>query len=189
MSEAVLPIHSLERLRNHALAALVPFFMDSPTGDVNAARMAAEGMLDCYKAVTPRELQLSTQIIALGWTSLACLGAAAAVKDRSLDEMLDLQDSAIALNRTSVKSTRMLEASRKLRTRNPKAMTLDKTKWDEGAFQLVINRTLDILTGANAKLEEFMADLAPEKPKPAPKPPILFAEQMTPSVLARRTKR
>ena len=57
-------IQSPERLRAQAVAALVPFFIDGPNSDVKIARLAAEGLLDDYKAATPKELQLATQIIA-----------------------------------------------------------------------------------------------------------------------------
>src|SRR6202034_1849438 len=81
-----------ERLRAQAIAALTPFFIDGHTCDETSARVVAGGMLDDYNAATPKELQLSTQIIALGWASLACLSAAMVVKDESLDEMLRLRN-------------------------------------------------------------------------------------------------
>ncbi len=203
MSDATGSTHSIERLRDQAIAALVPFFLDGPTGDAKEARQIAEGLLDDYHAVTPRELQLSAQIIALGWASLACLRTAAAVKTLSLEGKLDLQDSAIALDRSSQKATKALEASRKERTKNPGAMTLEKTKWDEGAFQKAINQALEQLHDANGKLATYVATLpaaeqafitgVPAQVTPAPvaakpKLPFLSAEQMTPSVLARRAR-
>src|ERR1700744_3493447 len=97
-------------LRDHAIAALVPFFIAGNAGDEVAARTVAEGLLDDYHPATPKELQLSTQIIALGWASLACVSASMAVKDQSLEEMLRLQSLAIALNRSSQKATKALEA-------------------------------------------------------------------------------
>ena len=72
------PIQSPERLRAHAVAALVPFLTDGPSSDPLAGRLAAEALLDDYSAATPKELQLSTQIIALGWAAVACLRAAVA---------------------------------------------------------------------------------------------------------------
>jgi hypothetical protein len=193
MSNTTGSIQSPERLRAQAIAALVPFFMDGPTGDAKTARVVAEGLLDEYKAATPKELQLATQIVALGWTALACLGAAAAVKHESIDGMLDLQDSAIALNRASMKATKALDARRKERAKNPAALTPENTKWDEGAFQLSINQALDKYNDATAKLAAYMATLEPVVAAPEPvvektKLPILFAEQMTPSVLERRAR-
>lgn len=183
-------IQSPERLRAQAVAALVPFFLDGPAGDVRTARLAAEGMLDEYKAVTPKELQLATQIVALGWAALACLRTAAAAKNLSIDGMLDLQDTAIALNRSCMKATKALDIRRKERAKNPQAMTLENTKWDEGAFQLAINQALDSYNDANAKLAAYMATPAPVAAPVVQKTklPILSAEQMTPSVLARRAR-
>jgi hypothetical protein len=186
MSSAAGSIHSPERLRAQAIAALVPFFMDGPTSDVNTARLVAQGLLDEYKAATPKELQLATQIVAFGWAALACLGAAAAVKNQSMDAMLDLQDSAIALNRLSQKATKALEVRRKERARNPAALTVENTRWDEGAFQLAINQALDKYNDANARVAAYTASLEPVVRKT--KLPIMFAEPMTPSVLARRAR-
>jgi hypothetical protein len=177
-------IHSPERLRAQAIAALVPFFADGPAGDETLVRLAAAGLLDEYKATTPRELQLSTQIIALGWAAMACLRAAAEAKNHSMDDMLRLQDDAIALDRSCQKATRTLAARRKERAKNPTGMSEDNTKWDEGVFQLAINQALEKLTGANARLATYVA--APVVPPPPP--PFLLAEKMTPAVLARRAR-
>jgi hypothetical protein len=181
------PIQSPERLLAQAIAALVPFFIDGSPGDEKNARLAARALLEGYGALTPRELQLSTQIIALGWAAMACLRAATAVKNLTIEQVLGLQDNAIALDRASQKSTKALEARRKERVKNPKAMTLENTKWDEGVFQLTINQALEKLTEANDIVAAYMAGLAPPA-APKPKLPILSAEQMTPSVLARRAR-
>ncbi|MEA2740061.1 MAG: hypothetical protein QOH05_3368 [Acetobacteraceae bacterium] len=147
----------------------------------------AEGLLDDYNAGTPKELQLSTQIIALGWAAMACLRTAVAAKNLSMEDVLRLQDSAIALDRSSQKATRALEARRKERMTNPKAMTVENTKWDEGVFQLTINQALETLTDANAGLTAYMNAPAPVVQRPK-LPPILSAEPMTPAVLARRSR-
>ena len=183
---------SPERLRAQAIAALVPFFADGSTGDENTARLAAEGLLDEYQAGTPKELQLATQIVALGWAAMACLRTAVAAKNLSIEDILRLQDSAIALDRASQKATKALHARRKERAKHPHAMTLENTRWDEGVFQLTINQALEKLSDANAKLAAYMATLAPPAPvlpvALAPKLSFLFAEQMTPSVLSRRAR-
>jgi hypothetical protein len=74
-------------------------------------------------------------------------------------------------------------------------MTLANTRWDEGVFQLTINQALEKLTDANAKLAAYMATLEPAAPvapvapvAPKSKLSFLFAEQMTPSVLSRRSR-
>jgi hypothetical protein len=192
MSSQTGSIHSPERLYAQAIAALVPFFADS-LSDEATAREAARGLLADYEAATPKELQLSAQIIALGWAALACLRAAVAAKHLSVSEVVRLQDSAIALDRASQKATRTLEARRKERARNPKAMTVENTSWDEGAFQLTMNQALEKLLDANAKLAAYLTpqptqSLQPTQPA-KPKLPIMFAEPMTPSVLARRARR
>jgi hypothetical protein len=186
MTDAPGSIQSPERLRAQAIAALVPFFFDGPAGDVKTARLAAEGLLDDYKAGTPKELQLAAQVVALSWASLACLRTATVIKSLSIDAMLDLQDSAIALNAQCVKATKALLARQKERAKNPRAMTVENTRWDEGAFQLTINQALDKFNDANAQLAAYTASLQPVAEKT--KLPILSAEQMTPSVLARRAR-
>lgn len=184
MSDTASSIQSPERLHAQAIAALVPFFVDGPTRDLKAARRAAEGLLSDYRAGTPKELQLATQIVALGWAALACLRAAAAVKNLSIDEMLDLQDDAILLNRLALKATKALEARQKERAKNPRSVILENTKWDEGAFQLAVNQALDKYNDANTKLAAYMGTLEPAVSRT--NLPILSAEQMTPAVLARR---
>jgi hypothetical protein len=183
MSDASGSIHSPERLRQHAIAALVPFFVDGPTNSVKTARLAVEALLDDYQAGTPRELQLAAQIIALGWASMACLRAAVATRNLSVREALRLQDSAIALDRSSQKASKALQSRRKERAKNPKGLTAANTTWDEGVFQLAINQALDKLNDANARLASYLAPAA----KPA-KLAFQFGEQMTPSVLAKRAR-
>lgn len=186
---------TLARRYDQALAALVPFFLNYPNGDAAAAREAAKIRLDCHKAATPRELQLATELIAYGWAFLACLSAASSVKDTSIDEMLDWQDAAIAIERLSTKTTKALETLQKERTKNPKAMTVENTRWDEGAFQLGMNRALEKMMLAHTKIAAFKAAMAPCAAKPVPvavvpkiKFPSLSAQQMTSSVLARRAR-
>jgi hypothetical protein len=176
-----------ERLRAQAIAALTPFFIDGHTCDETSARVVAEGMLDDYNAATPKELQLSTQIIALGWASLACLSAAMVVKDESLDEMLRLQNAALTLHRSSHKATKALEARRKERMKNPRALTPENARWDEGVFQLVINQAMEKMNDANARLAAFMVASPPAKQ--TPKLSFVTSEPMTPGVLARRQRR
>src|ERR1700712_3845051 len=162
-----------QHLRQEAVAALVPFFIDGAVGDELTARLVAEGLLDDYRAATPKELQLSAQIIALGWASLACLSASMAVRDQSMEEMLRLQDYAIALDRLSRKSTKSLQARQKERARDPGGMTPEDTGWDEGAFQSVIGQAAERMLEARAKLAAFMATLTPSPP---PKLSGLFGE-------------
>jgi hypothetical protein len=182
------PDSSAHRLRDQAIAALVPFFVDGSATDEQTARVVAAGLLDDYKAATPNEFQLAAQIIALGWASLVCVSASLVEKDRSVEEMLRLQGYAIALDRLSQKATKALATRRKERSRNPDAMAPEHTLWDDGAFQLAIGQAAEKMTEANAKWATFMTTLAPA-PSPAPKLSRLFGEPMTPAVLDRRRRR
>jgi len=186
MSDVTPSIQSFERLLAHAIAALAPFFIDGAKGDMAVARGAVASLLDDYKPVTPRELQLAAQLVALSFASLACLGAASATRSESIDAMLDFQDAAIALNALSEKSSKALAASQKERVKNPRALTPEKTRWDEGAFQRILNKALEKHDEANAKVADYIATFAPVVKKT--KLPILSAEPMTPSVLTRRAR-
>ena len=188
MSNPIGPMQSPQRLRAQAIAALVPFLADGSDSNEDTARLAAAALLDDYEVGTPKELQLSTQIIANGWAAMACLRTAMAAKNLSLDQMLQLQDHAIALDRTSQKWTKILEARRKERAKHPKSMTVENTKWDEGAFQLAINPALERLMDANEKLAVYMDTLASPVAK-QPKLPVVPAEQMTRPASARRARR
>ncbi len=171
------------RQREQAAAALAPFFMIGADGDTDQARGAAASILDEYQAKTPKELQLAAQIVAYDFATLACLGAAASVGNGDLDIMLDLQDSALALDALSAKSTKALDARRRERERAPHLMTAANIDWDNAAFQSAIGRALEKKLYAETKLPALA------KPKPAPTPParlpILLAEPMTTSMLAR----
>jgi hypothetical protein len=180
------------RLREQTAAALAPFFMDGEgsAADIARATAAAAAILEDYHAKTPKELQLAAQIVAFSFATLACLGAAATVGSQDLDVMLDLQDSAIALDNLEDKSTRALEARRRERERAPERMTAASTQWDNAAFQSAIGRALEKFLYANSKVPEVremhpVAEMPPVAEKPA-KLPILSAEPMTLSVLARR---
>src|SRR5271165_7662013 len=89
-----------------------------------------------------------------------------------------------ALHRSSHRATKALEARRKDRANNPRALTPENSRWDEGAFQLAINQAMDKLQHANAKLAGFM----PAKVEQKPKLSFLSVEPMTPTVLARRRR-
>nr|WP_294510219.1 hypothetical protein [uncultured Rhodopila sp.] len=177
------------RLREQTAAALAPFFMEGPgsDADIAGATATAAQLLEDYDPQTPKELQLAAQIVAFSFAALACLGAAATVRVQDLDVMLDLQDSAIALDTLSEKSTKALEARRRERERAPDRMSAANTQWDNAAFQSAIGRALEKFLYASSKIPAVRE--MPEKPAVAEKPaklPILSAEPMTLSVLARR---
>ena len=171
------------RLREQTATVLAPFFMIEGQNDLGPARDAAAALLDEYKAMTPKELQLAAQIVAFDFAVLACLGASMTVGKQDLDAMLDLQDSALALDRLSEKSIKALNARRRERAKAPHLMSRANTEWDNAAFQSAIGRAREKMLYAETKLPTFA------KPKPAPIPPaklpILLAEPMTTSVLAR----
>jgi hypothetical protein len=187
MSASPSTIQISRRLRDQAIAALVPFITDAAIGDRIAARTVAQDILDDYRPGTPKELQLAAEIIAFGFAALACLSAAMVAKHASFDEMLRFQGDAIALDRASQKATRSLEARRREWTRHPEKMTQEAAAWDEGSFQSAINQALEKMTEANARLAIFAATEVP--PEPRLDLPLLSAEPMTKAVLARRKRR
>jgi hypothetical protein len=158
-----------EPLRARAAAALVPFLADGSASNDKAARVAADAVLDDYNAATPKELQLATQIVALGWAAMSCLRAAVAAKNLSLNEILRLHDDADALDRSAQKDTTALAACRQDWARLPPATITESTQWDEDVFQLLINHALEKLTNANARVARSMTTLAPVAPnRPQP---------------------
>ncbi|WP_428493542.1 hypothetical protein [Rhodopila sp.] len=159
MKEATNPTESTERMRVYASAALSPFFTSAANGCETAAQKSADSLLQDYRAATPKEIQLSAQIIAAGLATLACLSAASVAKHDSINEMLRLQREALKLHRVSDKATKMLEARKKQRTTNPKTLATAQTKWDEGTFQLAINQALDKFNDSNARVAAYMDSL------------------------------
>jgi hypothetical protein len=176
------------RLREQTATALAPFFMNGADSDTDLAREAAASILDDYHPMTPKELQLSAQIVAFGFAALACLGAAATVRGQDLDVMLDLQDSAIALNTLAEKSTKALDARRRERERAPHLMSATNTDRDNAGFQAAIGRALEKLLYANSRMAALpqAASVAAAPAVTPQKLPILSAERMTLSLLSRR---
>ena len=166
MKDTAGPMYSLERLRAYAAATLVPFFIDGAKGCETTARLTAERLLHGYQALTPKELQLSAQIIASGWATLALLSAASVAKP--VNEMLRLQREALKLHRAEEKATKALAARRKQRETNPQGMTAAHTKWEEGVFQRELNQALDKHADANVRVAAYIASLKPvvQNPKP-----------------------
>jgi hypothetical protein len=183
-----IPVPSQE-LREQAAAALAPFFMTG-TDDDAAARREAAALLDDYAPMTPKELQLAAQVVAYDFAALACLGASAMVRAQDLDIMLDLQDSALAMNALSDKTTRALQARRRERERAPHTLSAANTQWDNAAFRKAIARAQEKLLYANtrlAALQEMAPKAAPPAPEPEPeKLSVVSAEPMTLSLLAHR---
>jgi uncharacterized protein involved in outer membrane biogenesis len=175
---------STERPQQRAVAALMPFFLDGAGHNVAAARLAIIELLDDYQPATPQEIQLAAQIVALTWAAITCLRSGVAATNLSMQEVLNLQNSAIALERSSEKTAKTLAARQQQRAIDPRAMTAENIDWDEGMFQLVINQALDKMNDARVKLAISAPTLLPAID---PKFAFLAAEKMAQSVMARRT--
>ena len=178
------------RLREQTATVLAPFFMIEGQNDLGPARDAAAALLDEYKAMTPKDLQLAAQIVAFDFAVLACLGASMTVGKQDLDAMLDLQDSALALDRLSEKSTKALNARRRERAKAPHLMSRANTEWDNAGFQAAIGRAMEKMLYANSKMTGLL-NAAPTPQPPVEKPeklPIRSAEPMTLTALARLGK-
>ena len=171
----------MQQYREQAVAALTPFFLEGTHGDRILAQSAAASMLDAYHPATPREWQLSAQIVAYGFAALTCLGSALAVKNLPIKELLDLQDAALALDRLAQKCTKDLEARRRERAKTPLNMTAQNTQWDEAGFQAAMSKALAKMEHAASKRPEPV--VTPPKRKPDLR--IVSSEPMTSSVLAR----
>lgn len=171
----------MQQHREQAILALAPFFLEGTHGDWVLAQSAAGTMLDGYSPVTPKEWQLSAQIIAFGFAALACLGSALAVKNLPIKELLDLQDAALALDRLAQKCTKDLEARRRERAKAPLAMTPQNTQWDDAGFKAAMRKALAKMEHAASKRPEPIV----ARPKRKPDLRIVSSEPMTSAVLAR----
>lgn len=174
---------ALQQYREQAASALAPFFLEGAHGDRSSAQSAAGTMLDSYNPVTPKEWQLAAQIVAYGFAALACLGSALAVKNLPIQELLDLQDAALALDRLAQKCTKDLEARRRERARTPLAMTPQNMQWDDAGFKAAMSKALAKMEHAASKMPQPVVT-PPKRKKPDLR--IVSSEPMTSTVLARR---
>ena len=168
---------TLQQYREQAASALAPFFLDGTHGDRSSAQSAAGTMLDSYNPMTPREWQLSAQIVAYGF-------AAMAVKNLPIQELLDLQDTALALDRLAQKCTKDLEARRRERARTPLAVTSLNTQWDDAGFKAAMSKALAKMEHAASKMPQPVVT-PPQRKKPDLR--IVSSEPMTSTVLAGRS--
>lgn len=99
------------------LTLLAPLFLAAAGGDSEAARDAVRQTLAEHRARNDNELRLSALVVAFGFGALDALSKAAN-KDLSLDEVMDLRDSAIALSTAEHQSQLTLD---KLQKRPPTA--------------------------------------------------------------------
>lgn len=171
---------TLIECRERAAEALVPFLVSGADGDEAFALQAAYQAIDAYRPMTPREMQLAAQAVALGFAALACLRCTAG-RNLAIETLLDLQDAAIKLDRQAQASIRALEARQRERQRAPQMLSPATTAWDERGFRRIMTLARRKLDVADATTPEFV---------PAPKPRrtalrLGLAEPMTIDVLAR----
>jgi hypothetical protein len=176
---------ALSHFREQAAWALAPFFLEGTQGDEEKAQEAAGTMLDDYKPATPKELQLSAQIVAYGFASLACLRSVMAAKNLPIKDVLDLQDAALALDRFAQKSTKDLLARQRERVKAPHMLTPEKTRWDEAGFADAMSKAMAKMRLADSKIPELVTTV--RKPR-KPKLRIVSSAPMTSAVLRHLAK-
>lgn len=172
----------LQHFRQRAALALAPFFLEGTHGDSLAAQEAAATVLDDYYPADPKEMQLAAEIVAASFATLACLRSAVAGQNLPVTEILKLQGTALALERTSRKATKALEMSRKRRQATvPLRKSDPSTQWNEDAFKIAIDKALAQAKLADAKIPELLPPPVPVRQKP--KLHIVASQPMTPNVL------
>lgn len=157
MRESVDQMLCTKWLRGHALATLTPFLMQAPSDNEEDARLAAKDLLDFYQPATPRELQLAAQAAALSWASLALLGTGFRAARLSGALMAEIHEAALSMDVLATEQGKALKAQRRQRARNVRRIRPEDLRWDEGEFQLVMNRTFDTVTAAQARVERLRA--------------------------------
>jgi len=172
----------LQHFRQRAALALAPFFLEATKGDGLLAQETAATLLDDYRPVTPKEIQLAAQIVACGFAALACLRSAMAAKNLAVKDVLALQDAALALDRSAQKATKSLETARKQRQGAAPAKPDSSANWDEAAFNDVMGKALAKMQLADAKIPELVPP-TPIRKKPGLR--LVASEPMTPHVLRR----
>jgi hypothetical protein len=105
--EAITPAF-LDRI----LALLAPLFLIAAGGSAEAARDAAWSALADHHPRTDNELRLAALIVSFGFAALDTLGRASNGA-LSLDEVMDLRDTATALSAAGNQSQAMLDRARK----------------------------------------------------------------------------
>jgi len=94
------------------LALLAPLFLAAAEGAMDAAREAAWSALASHHPRTDNELRLAAMVVAFGFAALDTLGRAMDGA-LSLDEVMDLRDTATALSAAGHQSQTMLDRSYK----------------------------------------------------------------------------
>jgi hypothetical protein len=171
---------NLMQYREQAANALYPFIASGVDWDESLGKAVAFQAIDGYAPKTPREIQLSAQILACSFATICCVRSAMAAKNLSVEAVLNLQEAALALDEEAHRSTVALEAKQRERQRAPQVMTRDSVAWDHAAFNKTMNIALKRMRDADSKIADML-------PKRTPAPPTLHvagAEPMTTSVLA-----
>ncbi len=160
--------------------ALSPFFLDAANGDELMAQDAAARVLDDYYPADPNEMQLAAAIVAFSLATIACLRSAIAGQNLSVKDVLALQNTALALERSGRRATQALDASRKRRQAVPLRKSDASTQWNEAAFKDAMQKALAKLRFADAKVPELVP---PTPVRKKPKLHIVASEPMTTHVL------
>ncbi len=171
---------NLMHYREQAANALYPFVAFGVDGNETLGKAVAIQAIDGYAPKTPREIQLSAQIVACSFAAIACLRSAMAAKNLSVEAILNLQDAALALDEEAHRSTVALEAKQRARQRAPQIMTRESIAWDQAAFDKTMILALKRMRDADARI----ADILPKPTPVRPKLRAVSAEPMTSSVLA-----
>jgi hypothetical protein len=104
--------------QDRILTLLAPLFIEATGGDMAAARETVRSTLASYHARTDNEVRLAALVVAFGFGALDALSKAAN-RDLSLDEVMDLRDSATALSIAGDQNQSVLERLLKQRPAAP----------------------------------------------------------------------
>lgn len=171
---------NLIQYREQAANALYPFIASGVDWDESLGKAVAFEAIDGYAPKTPREIQLSAQIVACSFATISCVRSAMAAKNLSVEAILNLQDAALALDEEAHRSKVALEAKQRERQRAPQVMTPDSVAWDHSAFNKTMNLALKRMRDADSKI----VDILPTRKPVRPTLQVVAAEPMTTSVLA-----
>lgn len=187
----------LTQYRERAATALSAFMAQALEGDQERAVLAARQAIDEYSPRTPREVQLSAQIVACGFAALACLRSSVAGQDLPVKTVLRLQKNAMRLDKRAAECTKALEEKQRERQRAPQIMTDDSIAWDAAVFETTISLALANMREADAHIADILAQMMPmfpaeqarqAEPEPAPKLKLSVGVPMTPDVLEYRAR-
>jgi hypothetical protein len=155
----------LMHYRERAATALSAFMARALQGDAERAMKAARQAIDGYSPRTPREVQLSAQIVACGFAALACLRSAVAAKDLPVKTVLRLQNNAVQLDKHAAVCTKALEEKQRERQRAPQILTNDAVAWDAASFETTIGVAMANMLEADSHIADILTQMVPMFPK------------------------